>query len=177
MSILQEYEQIDDKLVEEFGPNIRKIRDEYCKYIIDNFDQDTVANEYVLDADKERYYESISFQDKVMSVNAKTHYILNEGHVFTGLTYDPDLWKKFEEYYWKRIPRRYSDEVPYSKRRYWYFTTHGTGPGTMPKDLMLLETREGQNRKGTWGDFICLDGVLNTSELREFDLIELSPED
>ena len=166
MSILQEYEQIDDKLVEEFGPNIRKIRDEYCKYIIDNFDQDTVANEYVLEADKERYY-----------AGEKISRPLNDGHVYTGLTYDPDLWKKFEEYYWKRIPRRYSDEVPYSKRRYWYFTTHGTGPGTIPKDLMLLETREGQNKKGTWGDFICLDGVLNTSELREFDLIELSPED
>lgn len=166
MSILQEYEQINDKLVEEFGPNIRKIRDEYCKYIIDNFDQDTVANEYVLGADKERYYAG----DKISKP-------LNDGHVYTGLTYDPDLWKKFEEYYWKRIPRRYSDEVPYSKRRYWYFTTHGTGPGTIPKDLMLLETREGQNRKGTWGDFICLDGVLSTTELREFDLIELSPEE
>ena len=72
---------------------------------------------------------------------------------------------------------RYSDVVPYEKRRYWYFTTHGYGPGSLPKDVAILETREGQNKKGTWGDFICLDSVLNTSELRQYDLIELAPED
>ena len=70
---------------------------------------------------------------------------------------------------------RYSDEVPYEKRKYWYFTTHGVGPGTIPKDLKVLDTREGQNQKGTWGEFVCLDGVLNTDELRTYDLIELAP--
>ena len=72
---------------------------------------------------------------------------------------------------------RYSDARPYEERRYWYFTTHGTGPGTIPKDLYVLETREGQNEKGTWGIFILLDGVLNTDELHEFDLKELAPGD
>ena len=33
-------------------------------------------------------------------------------------------------------PKRYSDEVPYEKRRYWYFTLHGLGPGTIPTDLL-----------------------------------------
>ena len=70
---------------------------------------------------------------------------------------------------------RYSDVRPYEERRYWYFTTHGTGPGTIPKDLHVLETREGQSEKGTWGIFILLDGVLNTDELYEFDLKELAP--
>lgn len=72
---------------------------------------------------------------------------------------------------------RYSDVVPYEKRRYWYFTTHGYGPGSLPKDVTVLETREGQNEKGTWGDYICVDSVLNTDELREYDLRELAPED
>lgn len=72
---------------------------------------------------------------------------------------------------------RYSDEVPYDKRRYWYFTTHGLGPGTIPKDLKVLETREGTNDKGTRGDYICLDGVLSTDELRFYDLRELKPEE
>ena len=72
---------------------------------------------------------------------------------------------------------RYSDVRPYGERRYWYFTTHGTGPGTIPKDLRVLETREGQNEKGTWGLFILLDGVLSTDELYEFDLKELAPRD
>lgn len=70
---------------------------------------------------------------------------------------------------------RYSDEIPYEQRRYWYFTTHGIGPGTIPKDLKVLEVKEGRNDKGTLGDFICLDGILNTSELKEFDLRELVP--
>lgn len=74
-------------------------------------------------------------------------------------------------------PVRYSDEVPYEKRRYWYFTLHGIGPGTIPKDLKVLETRDGKNEKGTWGTFVCLDGILNTSELEEFDLKELKPSD
>ena len=70
---------------------------------------------------------------------------------------------------------RYSDTVPYEKRKYWYFTTHGIGPGTIPKDLKVLEVKEGRNDKGTLGDFICLDGILNTSELKEYDLKELIP--
>ena len=72
---------------------------------------------------------------------------------------------------------RYSDARPYEDRKYWYFTTHGVGPGTMPKDLHVLEVREGQNRKGTWGDYVLLDGVLNTDELKTYDMIELAPLD
>lgn len=72
-------------------------------------------------------------------------------------------------------PVRYSDEVPYEKRRYWYFTTHGVGPGTIPQDLKVLETRDGVNDKGTWGEFVCLDGILNTDELRTYDMIEKTP--
>lgn len=71
---------------------------------------------------------------------------------------------------------RYSDVVPYENRKYWYFTTHGIGPGTIPRGVKVLDVKEGQNKKGTWGDFICLDAVLNTSELKEFDLIELAPD-
>lgn len=72
-------------------------------------------------------------------------------------------------------PVRYSNELPYEKRRFWYFTLHGTGPGTIPKDLHILESREGKNDKGTLGLYICLDGVVNTSELKEFDLREMTP--
>ena len=74
-------------------------------------------------------------------------------------------------------PVRYSDVRPYEDRRYWYFTTHGLGPGMIPPDLNVLEVREGQNRKGTWGDYILLDGVVNTDELMRYGLVELSPDD
>ena len=70
---------------------------------------------------------------------------------------------------------RYSDVVPYEQRKYWYFTTHGVQPGTMPKDLKVLDVRDGQNKKGTWGTYVCLDGVLNTDELRYYDMIEVVP--
>ena len=65
---------------------------------------------------------------------------------------------------------RYSDTVPYEKRRYWYLTSHGTGPGTIPDDLKILEILEYSG-----GDFICLDGILNTSELEKYDMKEQSP--
>ena len=71
---------------------------------------------------------------------------------------------------------RYSDVVPEEDRKYWYFTTHGVGPGTIPSDLKVLKTQEGKNKKGTEGLFVQLNGVLNTSELKKFDMIELSPE-
>lgn len=90
---------------------------------------------------------------------------------FNTLPYDESYKgrKKFKE-------ARYSDVVPYENRKYWYFTTHGIGPGTIPPGVHLLDVVEGQNKKGTWGDFLCLDAILNTSELRQYDLIELAPD-
>ena len=70
---------------------------------------------------------------------------------------------------------RYSDVVPKEDRKYWYFTTHGVGPGSIPKDLNVLDVKEGQNDKGTNGTYVCLDGVLNTDELRKYDMIEKAP--
>jgi len=72
---------------------------------------------------------------------------------------------------------RYSDVLPQKDRDrgWWYFTTHGVGPGTIPKDLNVLEIRDGQNNKGTWGTFVRLDGIVNTSELSYYDLTELVP--
>lgn len=65
---------------------------------------------------------------------------------------------------------RYSDVVPYNNRKYWYFTAHGTGPGTIPKDLKILQIIESSG-----GDYICLDGILNTSELTKYDMKESVP--
>ena len=72
---------------------------------------------------------------------------------------------------------RYSDYADDETRAngWWYFTTHGVGPGSIPKDLKVLEVREGQNKKGTWGDYVRLDGILNTDELDYYDMIELAP--
>lgn len=71
--------------------------------------------------------------------------------------------------------KRYSDVRPRSERKYWYFTTHGVQPGSIPRDLNVLEVRDGQNDRGTWGTYVMLDGVLNTSELKKYDMRELVP--
>lgn len=73
--------------------------------------------------------------------------------------------------------KRYSDVRPRSERKYWYFTTHGVQPGSIPKDLHVLEVRDGENERGTQGTFVMLDGVLNTSELRKYDMRELAPKE
>ena len=95
-----------------------------------------------------------------------------------------DLAKEFKDAYGEdpleeavEKPCRYSDYVPQEKRKYWYFTTHGVQPGSIPRDLHVLEIRDGENEKGTKGTFVMLDGVLNTSELMKFDMKELVPKD
>lgn len=72
-----------------------------------------------------------------------------------------------------RYSDAYDDEI--KRQGWWYFTTHGVQPGSIPKDLHVLEVRDGKNEKGTMGTFIRLDGILNTSELREFDMKEMRP--
>jgi len=58
---------------------------------------------------------------------------------------------------------------------FWYFTTHGVQPGSIPKGVHVLEIRDGRNDKGTMGTFVALDGVLTTDELREYDMKEMKP--
>lgn len=59
---------------------------------------------------------------------------------------------------------------------YWYFTTHGVMPGSVPKNIEIIEIRDGRNRKGTMGTFVALDRALTTDELKRYDLTELAPE-
>lgn len=71
--------------------------------------------------------------------------------------------------------KRYSDVVPKENRKYWYFTTHGVQPGSVPKGVNILEIRDGVSKNGMSGTFVCLDAVLNTSELKEYDMKEEVP--
>lgn len=67
---------------------------------------------------------------------------------------------------------RYSDVIPKEERKFWYFTTHGVQPGSIPADLNVLEIKDTPN-----GTFVALDGVLNTSELIKYDMKEKAPMD
>ena len=73
--------------------------------------------------------------------------------------------------------KRYSDVVPKENRKYWYFTTHGVQPGSVPKGVNILEIKDGVSKNGMSGTFVCLDAVLNTSELKEYDMKEEVPVD
>ena len=57
------------------------------------------------------------------------------------------------------------------KGPFWYYSKHGMGPGTIPKDVKVVDWYEDDNYN-TW---IALDGVLTTQELREYELKEQKP--
>ena len=54
--------------------------------------------------------------------------------------------------------------------RWWYFTTHGIQPGSVPKGIEILDVIDTPN-----GSFFCSDRVLNTSELKYYDIKEKAP--
>lgn len=54
---------------------------------------------------------------------------------------------------------------------FWYYTKHGLGPGTVPRDVEILDIKEDDN----WGTYIKLDKVLTTDELEYYDLKERAP--
>ena len=85
--------------------------------------------------------------------------------------------KKLKESEKEPTIKRYSDVRPRSERKYWYFTKHGVQPGSIPNDLHVLETRDGKNDSGEFGTYVMLDGVLNTSELKKYDMRELAPKE
>ena len=68
--------------------------------------------------------------------------------------------------------KRYSDFVPYEDREYWYFTKHGVQPGSIPRGVNVLDIIDIPN-----GSYVCLDAALNTSELKQYDLIEMAPDE
>lgn len=53
---------------------------------------------------------------------------------------------------------------------WWYFTTHGVQPGSVPKGIEILNVIDTPN-----GTYFCSDRVLNTSELRYYDIKEKYP--
>ena len=54
----------------------------------------------------------------------------------------------------------------------YYFTTHGTGPGTLPKGVTVVEVIEGKNSKGTMGDWIKPSRLLTEEEMKYYDYRE-----
>lgn len=53
---------------------------------------------------------------------------------------------------------------------YWFFTTHGVQPGSVPKDVYILDIIDTPN-----GSFVKFDRFLSTEELNEYDMVEKAP--
>lgn len=64
----------------------------------------------------------------------------------------------------KHDPRMYSDEG------YWFSTTHGIQPGSIPRDVEILDTYYGRNKS-----FVKLNRFLTTEELNFYDMKEEVP--
>lgn len=54
--------------------------------------------------------------------------------------------------------------------KYWFKLKHGLGPGTLPRDVEILDHVE-----DGMVDFVCLNRFLTTSELNEYDVVEQAP--
>lgn len=64
----------------------------------------------------------------------------------------------------------YSDEK-YLYKPYWYFTTHGVMPGSVPKYVQILGVVDADN-----GSYFATDRIIHTKDLREYEIIEKAPE-
>lgn len=54
---------------------------------------------------------------------------------------------------------------------YWFFTRHGVQPGSVPRDVDILDILDTPN-----GTFVKLNRFLSTKELDYYDLVERAPE-
>lgn len=53
---------------------------------------------------------------------------------------------------------------------YWFFTTHGVQPGSVPRDVDILDIIDTPN-----GSFVKFDRFLSTKELNYYDMVEKAP--
>lgn len=158
--------QFINKADAEVAKNI--LETEYSKVEIDNSGDDEVGGFYYLAYDKK-------INEKLEKKN-KLKFSKNPDPTGTPLGSWSGLGSFGEDYEEDmEVIKRYSDVVPKENRKYWYFTTHGVQPGSIPKGVNVLDIKDGKNAKGTRGTFVCLDAILNTDELRKYDMKEERP--
>ena len=163
-AITEAYWDLCDEEVEDLGDGDYKVTISFCGAI-------GVSEEYEVSCDskEEAIDEAIELASQDLDVIDVRPVPLDEGR---------DRFKDSKNRKTKKITdkvKRYSDVVPKSERGWWYFTTHGVQPGSIPDDLNVLETKDGKNKNGTLGTFVKLNGILNTDELRKYDMVELPP--
>lgn len=56
-------------------------------------------------------------------------------------------------------------------KKYWYFTTHGVQPGSVPKGINILDIIDERS-----GSYFATDSVINTKDLIKYEIKERKPE-
>lgn len=164
---------------------------EEAKEWFDNYGTDEDMDESLNESADEGLWQDVVDNDKIL---AQFPALKSEIEDSIGWVNDEEMWSLISNF--GNVPNdvkrhiankmglfeslkeaRYSDAYDDNRKKqgWWYFTTHGVMPGSIPKGLNVLDTKEGKNSKGTLGTFVKLDGILNTSELRQFDMKEESP--
>lgn len=85
--------------------------------------------------------------------------------MIAGRFIDPNDWVD-KDY----TPGIYSATEEDDGEGYWFFTTHGVQPGSVPRDVDILDIIDTPN-----GSFVKFDRFLSTEELNEYDMVEKSP--
>lgn len=87
MALLNELGQIINDMANDYNePDLNNIIDRYCDYIFKNKSQNEIADNYVLQSDKEAWLN-------------KSIDTLNTGHIFSGLVYDKKCNDQFDRWY------------------------------------------------------------------------------
>ena len=171
-----------ESLIEDVDFNDSSLNEKVYDYYINTFSDDELADEIDPDVTFKDVLDALINDNDVYGVIGVGDSIIRE-RVFDRLSellnvdYDAiyDTWIEGGTSYLESLSEdinRYSDVIPKEERKFWYFTTHGVQPGSIPNDLNVLEIKDTPN-----GTFVALDGVLNTSELRKYDMKEKSPND
>lgn len=79
--------------------------------------------------------------------------------------------KAYKQY--NSIKRLYDKNEAFEKDGgpFWYFTKHGVQPGSVPKDIDIIEIKDTPN-----GTFFSSNKVITTKELKDFEITEKKPE-
>lgn len=111
---------------------------------------------------KNKVHEYISRGDVVKIKNNETGYSMT----ITPDEYFNDFEGDFPIEELSESRGNYGHEGPF-----WYYTKHGIGPGTLPKDVQVVDIYEDDD----FGTYVALDSVLTADELQEYELKEQTP--
>lgn len=84
-----------------------------------------------------------------------------------NLLHDPHLYNDSGEVYGIET----NESFDTGKGPYWYFTRHGVQPGSVPKDINILDIVDADN-----GSYFLSDKVIDTDNLHKYEIEEKKPD-